>query len=262
MPIGDRYIRIRLEELPRARQIAVRTHAPGTSGTYQLPDLWCLHLYRYHGELALDGEPLAIRPRCAGFTAPGVEAAYAWRARSTHAYAHFALPETTEGGFTLPVLMDLGDDFEPLFRQFEEAVAYHSTQPRRAEVRLWEILWQLAERAPLADETLPLHPAVREAVRRIELRLAEPLTVAGLAAEVGLSHNHLLRLFRAAFGTSVVGYIRRRRAEHARHLLVHSTLPIKSIAAEVGVRDLHYFNRLLRQELGAAPRAVRSSGRR
>ncbi|NUP98257.1 MAG: helix-turn-helix transcriptional regulator [Armatimonadetes bacterium] len=255
-------VRLALDERPRARQIAIRTHAPGTSGTYHLPDLWCLHLYRYHGELALDGEPLAIRPGCAGFTAPGVVASYAWQARSTHAYAHFALAEPAAGSFLLPLMLDLGEDFEPLFRRLEEAVTHRATQPRRAEVRLWDILWELAERAPVVGESSPLHPAVREAVRRIERRLAEPLTVAALAAEVELSHNHLLRLFRAAFGLSVVGYIRRRRAEQARHLLLHSTLPIKAIAAEVGVRDLHYFNRLLRQELGASPRAVRAAGRR
>ena len=71
----------------------------------------------------------------------------------------------------------------------------------------------------------------------IELRLAETLSVKALADEVGISHNHLTRLFRAAVGDTVIGYIRQRRVQRARHLLEHTTLPIKTVAAQVGIED-------------------------
>ena len=77
----------------------------------------------------------------------------------------------------------------------------------------------------------------------IELRLAGPISVAALASEVGLSHNHLTRLFHAHAGETVAGYIAQRRLLRARHLLLHSTLPVKSIAAQVGIPDLHLFNK-------------------
>jgi len=40
-------------------------------------------------------------------------------------------------------------------------------------------------------------------------------------------------------------------------LLVYSTLPVKVIASEVGIPDLHLFNKTIRRELGHSPRAIR-----
>src|ERR671928_57638 len=62
----------------------------------------------------------------------------------------------------------------------------------------------------------------------------------------------------AETGNTVVGYIRHRRLERARHLLRESTLSIPAIAAAVGIRDLQAFNKACRRELGASPRAVRA----
>jgi transcriptional regulator GlxA family with amidase domain len=104
-----------------------------------------------------------------------------------------------------------------------------------------------------------IHPAVRKVKQMIELRLTERLCVADLAREVGLSQNHLTRLFRQATGATISEYIRSLQIERARYLLTHSTLSIKSIAQEVGVQDLHRFNKMVRRNLGAAPRTVRAS---
>lgn len=91
----------------------------------------------------------------------------------------------------------------------------------------------------------------------IEARLAEPLTVPEIAREAGVSHNHLTRLFRAATGQTVIGYVRARRMAQARHLLRASTLSVSAVAATVGIPDLQAFNKACRRELGASPRAVR-----
>ncbi len=232
-------------------------HGAGTTGRYRFPGLWCLHFYRYHGELALDGRPLTLAPGTVGFTPPGATAVYRWTQRSRHGYAHFALPVAGPHR-SLPLLTALGDAFEPLYQAFAEGVAAWPTTPQRAEVRLWDLLWQLAERAPAAPGATALHPALQEAVRQLELRLAEPLRVPDLARAVGLSHNHLTRLWRAAFGTTVVGYLRRRRAEQARHLLRHSTQPLRTIAADLGLRDVQQLNKLVRRELGVCPSRLRS----
>jgi transcriptional regulator GlxA family with amidase domain len=67
----------------------------------------------------------------------------------------------------------------------------------------------------------------------------------------------LVRLFRRHLETTPVAYIRKRRAEHAKHLLIHTTLPMKSIARQIGLTDLQQFNKLLRKTLGRSPRAIR-----
>ncbi|NUT48649.1 MAG: helix-turn-helix transcriptional regulator, partial [Saccharothrix sp.] len=99
--------------------------------------------------------------------------------------------------------------------------------------------------------------AVARAIAHVEENLADPPAVPEIAAAAGVSQNHLLRLFRAETGGTVVAYVRRRRLERARHLLRESTLPIPAVAAAVGFTDLQAFNKACRRELGASPRAVR-----
>lgn len=93
----------------------------------------------------------------------------------------------------------------------------------------------------------------------IEARLAQPLTVPEIARTVGVSHDHPTRLFRSATGETVVGRIRARRMERARHFPRATTMSIPAIAVSVGIHDLRAFSKACRRELGAAPRAVRAA---
>jgi len=101
---------------------------------------------------------------------------------------------------------------------------------------------------------------VERARRLIELRLSEPLTVAAIADEVSLSQSQLTRLFRNEVGSSPRQYLLSRRVERARYLLIHTTRPIKAIAREVGIGDLHQFNKTLRRTINIAPRELRQRG--
>jgi transcriptional regulator GlxA family with amidase domain len=178
---------------------------------------------------------------------------------SVHVYLHYELG----AGRTVPVpaMQDLGLRFDSFFGEIEQIVAGLSTNRTRVEVKLWDLLWELADR--YAARALGgggeggRHPAVARVLSTIELHLGADLRVEDLAAQADISHNHLTRLFRQEMGTTVVGYIRQRRMERARHLLEHSTRPIKSIAAEVGIPDLQHFNKLVRRELGRSPRGCR-----
>ncbi|MGH3489828.1 MAG: helix-turn-helix domain-containing protein, partial [Actinopolymorphaceae bacterium] len=126
---------------------------------------------------------------------------------------------------------------------------------------VWAALWRVAQLGTPAEAGRP-HAAVGTAIAYIESNLAGDLTVPTVARAAGVSHNHLTRLFRAETGDTVVGYIRRRRIERARHLLRESTLPIPTVAASVGIGDLQAFNKTCRRLLGAAPRAVRAGAGR
>ena len=250
---------------PTILQIGIGVHGAAPTERYRLEGLWCLHLYRYRAEVRLNGTRHAIAPGHAGVTAPGTEMEYRFSGLSTYAYAHFLLPGLggDDARVSVPVMQPLGDDFGGVNAALEEAVGWFPVQPRRAEARLWDILWRLARPAPAPRSPAAPHPSVRRAVELIELRLASPIPVAALAAEVGLSHNHLTRLFRAHIGATVAGHIAQRRLLRARHLLLHSTLPVKAIAAQVGIPDLHLFNKTVRRALGASPRLLREqeSGR-
>lgn len=229
----------------------------GAVEEYHLPDLWSVHFYRYHGTLTLDGRELALAPGWAGITPPNTKITYRFQGESRHTYAHFRLPA---GGdlVRMPVLQDLGESFEGIVRQLEEAAGWRPAQPRRSSVRLWDVLWQLAGR-PMVERQphLRQHPALGGAVREIELQLSQPLSIPAIAQRAEISHNHLTRLFRAQFGVTVEGYIRQRRVERALHLLAHTTLSVKAIAAEVGLPDLHFFNKTIRAACGMSPREYR-----
>jgi transcriptional regulator GlxA family with amidase domain len=137
----------------------------------------------------------------------------------------------------------------------EEAIGFFPTDPRRAEVRVWDVLLTVLEAATADAPTLPI--PVWRTLETIEQRMHEPLSVAHLARQVGLSHNHLTRLFRAATGQTVVEAIQRRRMERARHLLQFSNMPVKEIAVLVGLPDLQHFNKAVRRHLGASPTKFR-----
>ena len=250
VPLGSR---------PHLSQMAVAMHGRMPVECFLLPRLWCLHIYRYEAEVIIDGKTFPIRPGYASVIPPGKTLEYRYQGKSVHCYAHFALPKPGSASISIPAMQDLGKDFAALDRELEQAVEYGSSQRLRAEVRVWDILWQLASRTR-AQSSRPaqLHPAVQKTIQSIELRLHEPIYVTDLAREAGLSQNHLIRLFRAAMGTTVVGYIRDRRLQRASHLLRNTTLPIKTIAHEVGIADLHLFNKTIRRALGVPPRQVRS----
>jgi transcriptional regulator GlxA family with amidase domain len=101
---------------------------------------------------------------------------------------------------------------------------------------------------------------VDRAVEWIERRLSEPLKLSAVADDLEISSTHLVRLFRKHMGMTPLAYVQERRAEQAQHLLVHTTLPMKSIARQIGLVNLQQFNKFVRKKRGLSPRAIRSAG--
>ncbi|AUG81819.1 AraC family transcriptional regulator [Kitasatospora sp. MMS16-BH015] len=248
-----------LDDPPVVAAVGIGVHGcAGRTDVFLLPDLWQLHLYGYEAELTVDGTAHAIRPGRVSLVPPGTTVRYRYRGRSEHLYVHLRLG-TAGPQIGIPVIQDTGTELAPLRAQLTSALAAWPHSPVRATAEVWAALWRVAQLAPLrtADTAAP-HPAVAAALAMIEARLAEPLSVAELARAAGVSHNHLTRLFRAATGATVVGYLRARRMARARHFLQATTLSIPAIAASVGIPDLQAFNKACRRDLGASPRAVRA----
>ena len=251
---------IPLSAKPTVRQIASYTLGQRPVERWRRLNFWAIHLYRQEAVFIVDGQAFPIRARSVSITPPVVDLEYRIPGPLDYLYAHFVFPQGPHAETPIPVVAELGKDFEKMYEALEVAMSAFPAQPARADARLWDVLWQLAERATAPRSQGGLggqHPAVRQALRLIEQRLGGAIRVAELAAEVGLSQNHLTRLFRAAIGNTILGYVRRRRVERARHLLTQTTLPIKAIAAEVNFSDLHQFNKAIRRELGVSPRECR-----
>jgi AraC-like DNA-binding protein len=251
-------VRAHLDEPPEVAAVGIGVHGPaGHVDVFSLPDLWQLHLYTYEADLTVNGTAHAIRPGRLSLVPPGTTVRYRYRGRSEHLYAHLRLGSSGPP-LSIPVIQDTGADLSPLTMQLRQALSAWPHSPRRASAEVWAALWRVAQLdPPHARGAAAVHPVVTAALALIEERLAEPLTVAEIAKAAGVSHNHLTRLFRAATGQTVVGYIRARRMARARHFLQATTLSIPAIAASVGIPDLQAFNKSCRRELGASPRVVR-----
>lgn len=222
---------------------------------FRLPDLWQLHLYRYEADLDIGGTAFAIRPGCVSLVPPGTTVRYRYRGPSEHVYAHLRV--ATGGKPTVvPTVQRAGAELPLLEALLLQAVAALPHSGARAAAEVWTALWRVAALTPPPGRS-DVHPALSAALAHIESHLAAPLVVPEVARVAGVSHNHLTRLFRAATGMTVVGYVRRRRLERARHLLRESTLSVAAVAAAVGVPDLQAFNKACRREFGASPRALR-----
>jgi AraC-like DNA-binding protein len=102
--------------------------------------------------------------------------------------------------------------------------------------------------ARLSDEA-----RAAQAARIIEARLAEPLTIADLAAEVGLKRRTFATAFRAAVGATPYNFILGRRLDAAAARLIEGSGSVLEIALDVGFGDLSEFTRRFRARYGVPP---------
>ncbi|MCQ4086335.1 helix-turn-helix domain-containing protein [Saccharibacillus sp. JS10] len=86
----------------------------------------------------------------------------------------------------------------------------------------------------------------------IAAHYARELSVSEMAALVGISVNHFIRLFKSETGLTPTQYVLNLRMKKARQLLF-STDKIKTVARSVGYRDEHYFSRAFKKAEGVAP---------
>ena len=100
--------------------------------------------------------------------------------------------------------------------------------------------------------------ALRRVHDHIDVHHAEPLTLSGLAALVGLSKFHLVRAFRSAYGDTPMRYLSRRRIAHAQDLLRHANLTVTEICMLVGFSSLGSFSAKFTELVGESPVAYRA----
>ncbi|MFK0166227.1 helix-turn-helix domain-containing protein [Rhizobium sp. NPDC090279] len=93
----------------------------------------------------------------------------------------------------------------------------------------------------------------RRLVDFIEAHIDQSLSLADLAATVGLSVSHLKPLFRATFGMPVHHYVLTRRVERARLLILSTEMPLAEIALATGFAHQSHMTHWMRRILGLTP---------
>lgn len=99
---------------------------------------------------------------------------------------------------------------------------------------------------------------LRRVQDRIEAELDQPVTLADLAGEAGVSVFHFAREFRRMTGLPPHRYILQRRLGRAIALLADARLSVAEVAAAAGFSDASHLARHLRHAAGMAPDAFRS----
>ncbi len=100
-------------------------------------------------------------------------------------------------------------------------------------------------------------PLIKEIILAVDMDLARPLTLSYFAEMLNVNSSYLSGLFKKKTGISLTEYITTRRVLRAADLLLTSQLPIKTIAEQVGIADVHYFSRVFKKETGQTPRQYR-----
>ena len=117
----------------------------------------------------------------------------------------------------------------------------------------------------ISDFNRPLaftRKSMAKAIRIIETRYREKLTIHDLAREVGLSVSRFEHLFKQETGTSFTEALRHHRLHEAANLLSHTDLRVTEIARHLGFEDPGYFHRLFKRQEKLTPLAYRQKSRR
>ncbi len=119
----------------------------------------------------------------------------------------------------------------------------------------------------LLSRFLPSLPAIDEAawvrpvVAYIEAHLHEPLRGADLARRAGWDRAYFTRRFGQVLGLPPMRFVRLRRVQRARALLVSSDWNLQAIAQQTGFHDAFHLSRSLQEVLGLRPSRIRRSAR-
>ena len=151
---------------------------------------------------------------------------------------------------------------QPLLQAFTEAVEVVRRQPAEYEYLLGALAVQIVARTLSAlkqrsFEGRPVEQIVLEAKRLLTRPRGGHAALPSYAAELNMSYSSFRRLFKAQTGFSPRQFALEFNLRRAKELLQHTSLPIGSIAEELGFESVHYFSRFMKQKTGRSPSAWR-----
>jgi len=151
---------------------------------------------------------------------------------------------------------DKSDDFGALFRQLFLAARNPGIGNQlQAEGLATFLLSRFFEHIPAKEQDARFARLRRfdPVVAYMREHLAQPLTLAALAAGIHLHPTYFSNLFTQVMGMPPIPYFIRLRVEKAQELLWFTEQPVKQIAAIVGFDDEFYFSRQFRKIVGRSP---------
>lgn len=199
---------------------------------------------------------------------PGATDAFRWDpARQTrHAFVHFrveAVPEVWPDWGDWPLVRGAEEDdvLRPLFRHLLMWADGGDAGQCRLVLMTMLTAFHTGQRA-MGGAARVVWPAAVEAVcafiaASLDDDPAAALPLPLLAAQSGVTPEHLCRLFKTALGHGPAAAVRRARLERAAVLLSRSNYTVAEVAALCGFASPFHFSRAFKQALGHSPSASR-----
>lgn len=150
----------------------------------------------------------------------------------------------------------------PIFREIFATLASDVPEApaliHASVARLIALAFAARQREP-HEPAIP--PVLQRAVQRMKLFYFERHRVDELAALAGMSPTHFSRVFKAAFGTSPIDWLRRERISQAKRRLAETDDAVKEIATQVGYADRFFFSKDFKHLTGLTPGQFRQRER-
>ena len=151
-------------------------------------------------------------------------------------------------GVDLMLKLILDAHGERLAGEIADQMLYHPARPGDAP-----------QRRTVGRGVDTMAPMVWQAITLIEAHLSEPLTVPEVAEALGVSQRQLERQFQQNIGCTVVQFSLLLRLQHARVLLIATSLSIREIATASGFNTLSHFAYSFGKYFGRRPSCYRQA---
>ena len=102
---------------------------------------------------------------------------------------------------------------------------------------------------------------ISKSLKYIHTKIYKDISINDLADFSCVSEDHFIRLFKKEIGSTPVKYINAKKIEKAQLLLLTSDLSIRSIAMELAMDNVSYFNKIFKQYTGKTPLEYRKTQR-
>ena len=102
------------------------------------------------------------------------------------------------------------------------------------------------------------HTHVSAAMTIIDNEYAPPITLEMLSERLHLTKTYICHIFHDVLGMTVSDYIRMKRIQAARTLLLDTTASVAEVAEHVGFGNVNYFTKCFRAEEGISPSGYRA----
>lgn len=228
-------------------------------GIFTNEDRFSLFLFKRPVTINIDNVCYKPQPGSLCILVPGQKKQLDYNLKDHHLFVHFKF-ENMHPTYCFNGIHNT----EIRFNYFEDTITriiqVYEAHPEHAVLKLQDLLLEFDLLAEKKKGVIPgnhIPEVVFFAMNLINESLCKPLVISTIAERCEISHRHLSRLFKKHVGMTLIEYVQKQRLEKAVFYLQASDLSIKEIANEVGIPDLHMFNKKIRNVYKLAPRRLR-----